>query len=81
MEHSGIEKSVEIMKKDYNCNSLPLILPKYGTLVHFHHSEAQFNFYFMAQTSCSESLTDDSNTKGRIALSDPDDSILYRVVN
>ena len=46
------------MKKDYDCNALLLILPKYGTLVHCHHSQVQFNFYFMARTTCFKSLTD-----------------------
>ena len=46
------------MKKNSDCNALLLILPKYGTLVHCHHSQDQFNFYFMARTTCFKSLTD-----------------------
>ena len=46
------------MKKGYDCNPLLPILCKYGTVVHCHHSEVQFNFYFVPRTTYFVSLTD-----------------------
>ena len=50
------------MKKDCNCNALLPYLSEYGTVVHCHHSQVQFNFYFMARTTYFESLTDNTVT-------------------
>ena len=51
------------MKKGYDCNALLPILCKYDTVVHCHHSQVHFNFYFESRTTYFLSLTDSTVTK------------------